>query len=98
MQRATKGGLTKRCSERLAGLAPHFPWNSTLNPQRRDTPPAVADLLLVTSMTGTQRNRIGAVVLVCIAVGLFASRLRSYIYHWYLCWQLPATWRRLWIG
>jgi len=29
----------------LAALIPHFPWNSTLNPQRCALSPAVADLV-----------------------------------------------------
>src|SRR6478736_5109133 len=39
-----------RWSDRLAVLVPFLPLNSTLNPQRRAAPPAVAHLVLVRSM------------------------------------------------
>jgi hypothetical protein len=48
-------------------------------------------------MAGTQRDRIGAVVLVCIAVGLLVASFFSYIYHWGADWKNYSFWARRWI-
>jgi len=57
----------------------------------------VAYLFFVRSMAGTQRDRIGAVVLVCIAVGLLVASFFSYIYHWGADWKNYSFWARRWI-
>jgi hypothetical protein len=57
----------------------------------------LADLVLVRSMVGTRRDRIGAVVLVCIAVGFFVAALFSHIYHWKADWKDYSFWARRWI-
>ena len=49
-------------------------------------------------MAGTQRDRIGAVVLACVAVGLFAAAFFSYIYHWGADWSGYSYWSRRWIA
>ena len=48
-------------------------------------------------MTGTQRHRIGGVVLVCIAIGLFAAAFFSYTDHALTDWESYSPWARRWI-
>jgi hypothetical protein len=47
-------------------------------------------------MARTQRDRI-AMVLVCLALGLFAAAFLSYIYHWGTDWENYSYWARRWI-
>ena len=48
-------------------------------------------------MAGTQRDRIGVVMLLCIAVGLFVAAFFSYIYHWGADWENYSFWARRWL-
>ena len=48
-------------------------------------------------MAGTQRHRIGGVVLVCIAVGLFAAAFFSFTDHFVADWESYSRWSRRWI-
>jgi hypothetical protein len=51
-----------RWSERLAASVPNFRCNSTLNPQRRAGPPAVAHLILVRSL------RVHSVLIILVGI------------------------------